>query len=542
MANKKFNMSVLFEVVDRYTKPVRGFGKTTNAVKNILKGFGKRLEGIKTQLKKVGVAARSAGRKLAGFGRGLKSELAGMVPMKTSVVALGAAAVMMSVSFNKAMANVATLIPNSTKRVLELKSSVQGLAVDLGKSTDDLAGGLYQVISAFGDDKDTMSRLKVSAKAAAAGLATTTEAVNLLSAVTKGYNKTNSAAIQKVGDLAFMTVKLGQTDFPALAASMGRVVPFASKLKVSQEELFAGFATLTGVTGNAAEVSTQLAAVTKAMLKPTTTMTGAAKALGYESSVQMMKQNGLIETLKLLSKWTGGSEKKTAKLFGRAEALTAVFALTGEQASNYTKKLKEMEHTSGTLDTALKEQTKGLNEAGANWEKFKALIQVTAQQAGDIVLPALNGLLKYGIIPLINGFKNLLNGDYFKALWANIKEVPAFLSELDTKLQKMSPDSYKKGFLGMMDQEGNKKFNQAAFISAKGRFQEMNKGMGMGSDKADELFKDFFKKSETEVKIKVESGEGTKATIENIKKKGKPSKVDIVSAGYLGQTLPGGVQ
>ena len=51
------------------------------------------------------------------------------------------------------------------------------------------------------------------------------------------------------------------TTFPELAASIGRVVPVAAKMNVAQEELFAGFATLTGVTGSAAEVSTQLAGI-----------------------------------------------------------------------------------------------------------------------------------------------------------------------------------------------------------------------------------------------------------------------------------------
>ena len=49
------------------------------------------------------------------------------------------------------MANVATLIPGSTARVEEIKTAVQDLAVAHGRQTQDLVGGLYQTISAFGD-------------------------------------------------------------------------------------------------------------------------------------------------------------------------------------------------------------------------------------------------------------------------------------------------------------------------------------------------------------------------------------------------------
>ena len=115
-------------------------------------------------------------------------------------------------------------------------------------------------MSAFGDTADSTKQLEVATKAAKAGNAETADSVKMLSAVTKGYGDTSAAAVQKAADLAFQTVKLGQTSFPELAASMGAVVPLASTLKVSQEQLFGAMATLTGVTGSTSEVTTQLKA------------------------------------------------------------------------------------------------------------------------------------------------------------------------------------------------------------------------------------------------------------------------------------------
>ena len=92
-----------------------------------------------------------------------------------------------AIGFNKEVANIATLIPGSTKRVDELKSAIRDMAVTVGKDTTDLAQGAYQVISAFGDTADTVGILGIAAKAAKAGVAGTTDAINLLSAVTKGY-------------------------------------------------------------------------------------------------------------------------------------------------------------------------------------------------------------------------------------------------------------------------------------------------------------------------------------------------------------------
>ena len=38
-----------------------------------------------------------------------------------------------------------------------------------------------------------------------------------------GYGDTSAAAVAKASDLALLTVRLGQTTFPELAASIGRV-------------------------------------------------------------------------------------------------------------------------------------------------------------------------------------------------------------------------------------------------------------------------------------------------------------------------------
>ena len=52
-----------------------------------------------------------------------------------------AAAGRASIALNRGMANVATLIPDNTARVEELKTAVQDLAQAHGKSSQDLAPG-----------------------------------------------------------------------------------------------------------------------------------------------------------------------------------------------------------------------------------------------------------------------------------------------------------------------------------------------------------------------------------------------------------------
>ena len=119
---------------------------------------------------------------------------------------------------NKELANIGTLsVP--TEKLKQYKGQIQDIAIATGKSTSDISEGTYQVVSAFGDAADTMEKVEINAKAAKAGLATTADSINLTSAVTKAYGDTSAAAVQKVADLAFKTVELGQTTFPELAQS-----------------------------------------------------------------------------------------------------------------------------------------------------------------------------------------------------------------------------------------------------------------------------------------------------------------------------------
>ena len=363
------------------------FNNSIKAAQREAKEFGKRLAPTTTLLKDVGGAATSAGKKLS-------------VGLALPIIGAGVAALKFSTDFNASMANVATLIPGNTERVKELKKSVQDMAIETGKSTGDLADGLFQVVSAFGDSAESADMLRINAKAAAAGMATTTDAINLTSAVTKGYGDVSAAAVQKAADLAFKTNELGQTTFPELAASMGRVIPFAAKLNVSQEELFAGFASLTGVTGNASEVSTQLAAVLKAMLKPTADMSAAMGKLGFESSEAMLQQLGMKGALDALIGSTDGSVESVGKLFGRAEALNAVFALTGGSSDKFADSLVAMANAAGSADTAFKEISEGVNAAGFLFDQFKQRVIVAAQNTGDALVPALNVAFK-ALEPLI---------------------------------------------------------------------------------------------------------------------------------------------
>mgnify|MGYP003116006290 CR=1 FL=1 len=327
---------------------------------------------------------QAIGTKVSNVGRGLTAGIT--LPL----VGVGVAAFAAADQFNGAMANVGTLIPGNVDRVNDLKGSVQNLAIEVGKSTGDLADGLYQVISAFGDTADTTAILETNAKAAAAGLASTTEAIDLTSGVTKAYGDTSAEAVAKASDLALTTVKLGQTTFPELASSMGKVTPIAQSLGQSQEELFATFATLTGVTGSAAEVSTQYRGILAGLLNPTSSLTELLEAQGFASGQAALDQLGMVGTLQMITGEAEKSGKPITDYISSIEAVPAALALAGPQADAYTEKLGAMGDAAGATDIAFAEQSEGVNAAGFQWDQAKVKAEVLLQKLGDGLAPALS--------------------------------------------------------------------------------------------------------------------------------------------------------
>ena len=296
----------------------------------------------------------------------------------------------MAMDFEKSMGMVSTLLDGTTEQVkdrtAELSESVLNVSKDTGVAAKDISGGLYEVISAYGDTADSAKILEVAAKGAKASGASTTDTIRLLSSVTKGYGNTSYEANQKVADLAFLTAKLGQTTFPELAGSIGQVVPLCENLKVSQEELFGVMATATGVTGNASEVTTQLKGVLQLLMSPTKDMTELMEGLGYANGQAMMESLGFQGALNTIVKAAEDSGKPLQAYIGSIEGQVLALALAGAQSENLTEKTKAMMEANGAATEAYE---KSQDNLGAKFEKAMNKIMVSLIELGDAAAPTL---------------------------------------------------------------------------------------------------------------------------------------------------------
>lgn len=394
----KIKNSAAYKSIEEVKKRLEPISKKVIEVKARTELAAEKIKTIKSRLDKikenkvVKVAVNGAEKAAKALG---KAALIGTAAAFTTVAAAGGLAVSQAVAYQSQMQNVGTLLDGDVKGKLQsMSKELKQVSIDTGASTSDLTDGLYQVVSAFGESAESVKQLEIAAKAAKAGNATTTDSVNLLSAVTKGYGDTSAEAMQKASDLAFMTVKLGQTSFPELASSMGQVIPLASTLKVSQEELFGAMSTLTGVTGGTAEVTTQLKATMQSFLSPSSEMEKALKGMGYASGAAALESEGLGGILAKLMESVDGDTVAFANLFSSVEAKNAVLALAGSQAENFAEKTDAMREASGAADAAFKTQTASVAAMAA---KMKNAGSVMLTSLGEKALPYIQTALE-GVI------------------------------------------------------------------------------------------------------------------------------------------------
>ena len=345
------------------------------------------------ELKSVADETEKANQKIKESQKALETYA---VSVTSSLTAAAAASVNMANKFNEGFSRVATLIPGATARIKELQENVLELSPAVGKTTQDLTEGLYEIISGFGDSADSAKTLTLAAKAAAAGSSTTKEAIALLSAVTKGYGDTSLDAQKKVSDLAFTTLKLGQTSMSELASSIQKTTSSSKELGVTQEELFSVFASGTGVIGGAAEVATKLQAAYTELMKPGDALLEAFEKLGVQTGTELIQKfgglQGAFNALKNVADETGVAVNT---LFGSAQAGSLVLYEAGAGAAKATASFEAMQNVIGATDEAFAETTEhGVNSFGFQLQQLQLNAQKMAIKLGQELIPALQTLLK----------------------------------------------------------------------------------------------------------------------------------------------------
>lgn len=271
-----------------------------------------------------------------------------------------------------------------------IAQAARGISDSLNIPQLQVAEGLYNAISnQVGSFAESITFATEAGKFARATNASLADSVDSLSAVLKSYNL-NAADTGRISDILFATIDKGRVTANELGSTLGRVLPAASELGVSFEEVSASIAAISVKGLSTDETLTQVRATFSGLIKPSEAMQEAFDKLGIASARAGIRQFGLVGLLQKLREEYGQNEQALGKLFPNVRNIGAVFALTGENLADYEKTLAAVTNSQGAAEKAFQTATNtGVEPLSQAYNKLKnALADLSGEyltSAGNIV-------------------------------------------------------------------------------------------------------------------------------------------------------------
>ncbi len=361
----------------------------SNTLKVVLTGDASQLN---SALTKTSARLKSFGTKAQAIGSKLSKSLT--LPLTLA----GGAGIKLAADFDKSMTKIESLVGIAGEEVAKMGETAKQMATDTGRSASEAADALFFITSAGLEGEQAMNVLNASLQAAAVGLGDTATVADLATSAMNAYGADTLGASDAT-DVLVAAVREGKLESSELAGAMGSVLPIASNMGVSFNEVGAAFAAMSRTGTNAAVASTQLRGILNGLLKPTKDAEDALAGMGLSSAGlrQSLKEDGLLATLEILKSNFEGNDQAAARVFGNVRALSGVMDLLGAGVDSTREIFAEMNNVQGATATAFERTSES-----ASFKLDKAMVAVrnSLTEVGSVLLTAL--------VPTIQSFTNFI--------------------------------------------------------------------------------------------------------------------------------------
>ncbi len=309
----------------------------STGAQNAIKQFR---ENLNSEMRQVGASLQSVGATLTAA-------------ITAPILGVAAASIKLAGDYEASMSKVRGLTDTTAKDFEHMNKSVLEMSKTLPQSAKELADGLFFVVSAGLKGDEALNVLKVSAKAAAAGLGETKTVADAVTPTLNAY-KLGANQASHVTDILTNAVVQGKVVADTLAPALGKVLPVAAAAGVNFEQVAASMATMTRVGLTASEAATALRGILGAIEKPGKQAQTALAGIGFsaDSLRQSLSDRGLLGTLQILMERTHGNVGELGKIIPNIRALTGVLATAGSQGEAYSEILDSMNHSTGRTEKA----------------------------------------------------------------------------------------------------------------------------------------------------------------------------------------------
>lgn len=359
---------------------------------------GAKIEQLEKGLKKAERALLRSGRQMSRTGRNLTQSLS------LPIVAAGAASLKFAADFETSFLKINTLVGVSGDTLEQFRQGIADLSGPLGQSQTKLSDALFVITSAGQRGAEALETLEAASKASAIGLGATTDIARAAVAATQAYGSETLSTAAAVDKLTAI-VRSGNLEASELAPALGRVLPIASQLGVSFDEVGANIATFTRLGVSASESVTALKSLLSNLLKPSKQAAKELARLGISADDlrASVANNGLAATLDQLITAYDGNTEGLARLFGNVEGLANALGTAGAQGKEYKKIVDEIAKSNGIVNEGFEKVSQT-----ANFKLKQSLLQLqgVGVQLGGTLVPVVTDVLN-AVTPLVSAFSKL---------------------------------------------------------------------------------------------------------------------------------------
>jgi len=316
----------------------------------------------------------------------------------------GGAAIKMASDFDKNITKIEALVGRTGKELDSFAEASKRMANETGISSAKTSEAMFFIASAGLEGADAISVLEAASKASASGLGDVAQIADLATSALNAYGSETLSA-EGATDVLTAAVREGKLSSEELAGAMGGVLPIASNLGVSFDEVGATLAAMSRTGTNAANGATQLNSILAGLLKPTNQAEDALRSMGLSSSglKQQIKDEGLLSVLETLKTEFDKNSDAAAQVFPNIRALKGVLDLTGKSAETTKIIFDKLAVAQGSTKKAFDATSKS-----ASFKLKKALngARESFAQMGSVLLT--------GLLPAIQNITGVITNLFTK--------------------------------------------------------------------------------------------------------------------------------
>lgn len=391
---------------------------------------------ISASASSVGPAITSLTRGLAGISPMLAGVVGGAALVGAAVVAIGVKSVQMAAQYQQSMNMVQALTGSSMQQMNTYDASLKQLALDSGVAPNDLAKGLYQVISAGYSGAAAMKVLTLATEDSKIGMTDEATVADALTNILANFSWQTKNASQ-VNGIMLETVTLGKSTFQQYASTITRAASSASQFHISLQTMSAAWATMTANGIRAAQASVDFTQVVNTMYGKIGTVTKSLEKNGIAFNESAFNAASFQNKILMLNAALEQARAKHVQVTGVTLQAAQAIQTISQHMDVYKSDLATLNNQQAMGNKT--QQAWAITQQGFSQQmsQLGAAMQVLFINIGQQLLPVLTRLAA-AVTPLVVAFTQWLFsgrassqiGSLLATIWARVQSVLQTLAPL----------------------------------------------------------------------------------------------------------------